>query len=136
MASRGYVMAATRSERTRVTADLAWLGGLIQIALGTALLVGPEAPIVAATLAIIGGAVVMSAGTLVLFGVRTSWTAVTFAFVLSFGAAAYAAWVAAPYWRGALIAGALAIGGLVVEWSQRRSTPVGARAASQAGAPS
>ncbi|MFE5671856.1 hypothetical protein ACFQ58_09645 [Agromyces sp. NPDC056523] len=120
-------MGATRSERTRVIADLAWLGGLIQIALGTALLAGPEAPIVAATLAIVGGAAVMLAGTLVLFRVRTSWTTVTVAFVASFGAAVYAAWVAAPYWRGALIVAVLAVGGLVVEWTQRRPAAVGAR---------
>ncbi|MCP2367744.1 hypothetical protein BCL57_001903 [Agromyces flavus] len=121
-------MGATRSERTRVIADLAWLGGMIQVAFGTALLVGPEAPVVAATLAMVGGAAVMLAGTLVLFGVRTSWTVVTVAFVLSFGAAVYAAWVAAPYWRGALIVAALALGGLVVGWTQRRPAPLDARA--------
>ena len=91
MASRGDVVTARRSERTRVIADLAWLGGLIQVALGTALLAGPEAPVVAATLAIVGGATLVLAGTLVLFGLRASWTVATAAFVLSFGSAAYAA---------------------------------------------
>ena len=119
-------MTAARSERTRVIADLAWLGGLIQVALGTALLAGPEAPIVAATLAIVGGAALVLAGTLVLFGARASWTAATAAFALSIGSAGYAAWVAAPYWRGALIAGVLALGGLVLEWTQHRTVPAGA----------
>lgn len=118
-------MTARRSERMRVIADLAWLGGLIQVALGTALLTGPEAPVVAAALAIVGGAAAMVAGTLVMFGVRASWTAATVAFVLSFGAAAYTAWVAAPYWRGSVIVGTLALGGLVVAWTQHRPAPAG-----------
>ena len=120
-------MTARRSERTRVIADLAWLGGMIQIALGTALLTGSEAPIVAATLAIVGGAAMMVAGTLVMFGVRASWSAATVAFALSFGAAAYAAWVAAPYWRGSAIVGVLALGGLVAGWTQRRPELAGSR---------
>jgi hypothetical protein len=111
----------------RVIADLAWLGGLIQVALGTALLTGPEAPVVAAALAIFGGAAAMVAGTLVILGVRASWTAATVAFVLSFGAAAYAAWVAAPYWRGSVVIGMLAVGGLVAAWTQRRPAPAGSR---------
>ncbi len=112
-------MGARRSERTRVMADLAWLGGMIQFALGTALLVAPEAPIVAATLTIVGGATMMLAGTLVMMGARSSWSTATVAFALSFGAAAYAAWVAEPYWRASLVAATLALGGLAVAWTQR-----------------
>jgi hypothetical protein len=123
---------ARRSERTRVIADLAWLGGLIQIALGTALLTGSEAPIVAATLAIVGGATMVVAGTLVMFGVRASWTTATVAFVLSFAAAAYAAWVAAPYWRGSVVVGVLAIGGLIAGWTQQRPALAGSRGSESA----
>lgn len=112
-------MTARRSERTRVIADLAWLGGMVQVALGTALLAVSEAPVVAATLAIVGGAVMMVAGTLVMLGMRASWSAATVAFVLSLGAAAYSAWVAAPYWRGSVIVGALALGGLVAGWTRQ-----------------
>jgi hypothetical protein len=123
VAFRECAVIAARSERTRVIADVAWLGGLVQLVMGSALLAGPEAPVVAATLAIIGGATAMLAGTLVLLGAQASWTVATIAFVLSFGAAGYAAWVAAPYWPGALVIGVLALGGLVAEWSPRRTTP-------------
>ncbi len=112
-------MGARRSERTRVMADFAWLGGMIQLALGTALLVAPEAPIVAATLTIVGGAGMMLAGTLVMMGVRTAWSTATVAFALSAGAAAYAGWVAEPYWRASLVAATLALSGLAVAWTQR-----------------
>ena len=123
MACRGCAVIAARSERTRVIADVAWLGGLVQFVMGSALLAGPEAPVVAATLAIIGGATAMLAGTLVLLGAQASWTVATIAFALSFGAAAYAAWIAAPYWPGALVVGVLALGGLVAQWSPRPATP-------------
>lgn len=117
-------MTARRSERTRVIADLAWLGGMVEIALGTALLAVSEAPLIAATLAIVSGAVMLVAGTLVMFGMRGSWSAATVAFALSLGAAAYSAWVAAPYWRGSVIVGALALGGLVAGWTrQHRPAP-------------
>ena len=122
-------MTARRSERTRVIADLAWLGGMVQVALGAALLAIAEAPIVAATLAIVGGAVMIVAGTLVLFGLPASWPAATGAFVLSLAAAAYSAWVAAPYWRGSVIVAALALGGLVAGWTRhRRPAPAGSGA--------
>jgi hypothetical protein len=124
---------ANRSERTRVIADLAWLGGLVQIALGAALLAGAEAPVVAATLSIVGGAATMSAGTLVLLGARASWTTADAAFVLSLGAAVYAAWVASPYWRGALIAGLLALGGLVAEWTRPATAPADALSGGRGG---
>ena len=124
MAFRGCaVIAATRSERTRVIADVAWLGGLVQFVMGSALLAGPEAPVVAATLAIVGGATAMLAGTLVLLRAEASWTVATIAFVLSLGAAGYAAWVAAPYWPGAVVVGALALGGLAIAWTPARPTP-------------
>ena len=110
-------MTATRSERTRVVADLAWLSGLTLAILGLALLVTPEAPIVAASFAIVAGSIVAVSGALLLNGVPTSWTFTTFAFVLAIGSAAYAVWVATPYWWGAVAGGVLALVGLVVEWT-------------------
>ncbi|MBM7504966.1 hypothetical protein ACFPER_15155 [Agromyces aurantiacus] len=120
-------MTSGRSERTRVIADLAWLGGVIQVAFGAALLATSEAPVVAATLAIIGGSATVLAGTLVFVRARASWTTAMLAFALSLGAAAYAAWVAAPYWRGALVAGVLALGGLLAEWTDRLPASAGPR---------
>jgi hypothetical protein len=115
---------APRSERTRVIANLGWLGGMVQLALGAALLAAPEAPVVAATLTLAGGTGMMLAGTLVLRGSRSSWTIATSAFALSVAAAAYVAWIAAPYWRGAAVAGGLAVCGLIAESTQRRDAPL------------
>lgn len=116
-------MTAMRSERTRVVADLAWLGGLIQVVLGLALLASPEPPIVAATLSIVAGTVVVIAGSMLLRGVRASWRITTFAFVLSIGAATYAIWVATPYWWSAVLSGALACAGLVLQWTDHLPRP-------------
>ena len=116
-------MTAKRSERTRVVADLAWLAGLTQIVFGLALLASPESPVVAATFAIVAGALAVVAGALLLNQVPTSWTTMTFAFVLSIGAAAYALWVATPYWWGAAVSGILALAGLIVEWTDRMPRP-------------
>ena len=60
---------------------------------------------------------------LLLNQVPTSWTTMTFAFVLSIGAAAYALWVATPYWWGAAVSGILALAGLIVEWTDRMPRP-------------
>jgi len=114
---------ARRSERTRVVADLAWLSGLTQIVFGLALLASPESPVVAAIFAIVAGALAVVAGVLLLNQVPTSWTTMTFAFVLSIGAAAYALWVATPYWWGAAVSGILALAGLIVEWTDRMPRP-------------
>lgn len=122
-------MTAPRSERTRVIANLGWLGGMVQVALGSALLAAPEAPVVAASLTLTGGAGVMLAGTLVLWGSRGSWAFATSAFALSLAAAAYVAWIAAPYWRGAAVAGGLAFWGLIAASTQRREAPLGRRTA-------
>ena len=116
-------MTAKRSERTRVVADLAWLAGLTQIVFGLALLASPESPVVAAIFAIVAGALAVVAGVLLLNQVPTSWTTMTFAFVLSIGAAAYALWVATPYWWGAAVSGILALVGLIVEWTDRMPRP-------------
>lgn len=116
-------MTAKRSERTRVVADLAWLSGLTQIVFGLALLASPESPVVAAIFAIVAGALAVVAGALLLNQVPTSWTTMTFAFVLSIGAAAYALWVATPYWWGAAVSGILALAGLIVEWTDRMPRP-------------
>ena len=116
-------MTARRSERTRVVADLAWLSGLTQIVFGLALLASPESPVVAAIFAIVAGALAVVAGVLLLNQVPTSWTTMTFAFVLSIGAAAYALWVATPYWWGAAVSGILALAGLIVEWTDRMPRP-------------
>ena len=116
-------MTARRSERTRVVADLAWLSGLTQIVFGLALLASPESPVVAAIFAIVAGALAVVAGALLLNQVPTSWTTMTFAFVLSIGAAAYALWVATPYWWGAAVSGILALAGLIVEWTDRMPRP-------------
>lgn len=116
-------MTAKRSERTRVVADLAWLSGLTQIVFGLALLASPESPVVAAIFAIVAGALAVVAGALLFNQVPTSWTTMTFAFVLSIGAAAYALWVATPYWWGAAVSGILALAGLIVEWTDRMPRP-------------
>lgn len=120
-------MTASRSERTRVIVNLGWLGGAVQIALGAALLAAPEAPVVAATMTLLGGTGMVLAGTLVLWGVRSSWAVATTSFALSVVAAAYVAWIAAPYWRGAAVIGGLAVCGLIAESAQRRAAPVGQR---------
>lgn len=120
-------MTAPRSERTRVIANLGWLGGMVQLALGAALLAAPEAPVVAATLTLVGGTGMMLAGTLVLRGSRSSWAVATSAFTLSVFSAAYVAWIAAPYWRGAAVAGGLAVCGLIAESTQRRDAPLARR---------
>ncbi|MGR0219319.1 hypothetical protein [Agromyces sp. ZXT2-6] len=122
-------MTAPRSERTRVIANLGWLGGVVQVALGAALFATPEAPLVAATLALLGGAGMVLAGTLVLGGARASSAVATTAFAVSIGAAAYVAWIAAPYWRGAAVTGGLAVCGLIAESTQRRTVPAGQRSA-------
>jgi hypothetical protein len=93
---------------------------MIQVALGAALLAAPEAPVVAATLAIVSGSGMVIAGTLVLSGTRTSWNVATTAFSLAVGAAAYVAWIAAPYWRAAAVVGALAVWGLIAGSTRRR----------------
>jgi hypothetical protein len=113
------IVTAPRSERMRLVADLAWLGGLTQVVLGFALLMSPEPPIVAATFAIIAGTLVVLAGALLLNRIPTSWTTMTFAFVLSIVAAAYALWVATPYWWGSVLSGVLALVGLILEWTDR-----------------
>jgi hypothetical protein len=112
-----------------VIADLAWLCGLIQVVFGLALLVSPEAPVVAATFAIMAGSLAVVAGALLLNRLPTSWTTMTFAFLASIGASAYALWVATPYWWGAAAGGILALTGLVVEWTERMPRP------SRAGSP-
>ena len=96
---------------------------MLQLALGSALLATPEAPVVAATLALLGGAGQMTAGTLVLLQLRASSTLATLAFASSSGAAAYAAWVAAPFWPGAMTVGALALCGFVAALSQHGDEP-------------
>ena len=117
------IVTARRSERTRVVADLAWLGGLTQVVFGLALLASPESPVVAAIFAIVAGTLAVVAGALLLNQVPTAWTTMTFAFVLSIGAAAYALWVATPYWWGAAVSGVLALVGLIVEWTDRVPRP-------------
>lgn len=97
---------------------------MVQLALGAALLAAPEAPVVGATLTLVGGTGMMLAGTLVLRGSRSSWTVATSAFALSVAVAAYVAWIAAPYWRGAVVAGGLAVCGLIAESTQRRDAPL------------
>jgi uncharacterized membrane protein len=96
---------------------------MLQIALGSALLAIPEAPVVAATLALMSGAAQMIAGTLVLLRVRASSTLATLAFAISSGAAAYAAWVATPYRPGTAVIGVLTLCGLVAALTQRPSPP-------------
>lgn len=120
-------MTASRSERTRVIANLGWLGGMVQVALGAVLLAAPEAPVVAATLTLVGGTGMMLAGTLVLWEARSSWAVATSAFALSVVAAAYVAWIAEPYWRGAAVAGGLAVCGLIAESTRPREVPHGRR---------
>jgi hypothetical protein len=126
---------ASRSERTRVIANVGWLGGGVQIALGAALLATTEAPVVAATLTLLGGTGMVLAGTLVLWGARSSRAVATTAFAASLLAAAYVAWIAAPYWRGAAVIGGLAVFGLIAESAQRRTAPVGQRSDLSAGGP-
>jgi hypothetical protein len=120
------IVTAKRSERTRVVADLAWLGGLTQVVFGLALLASPESPRVAAILAIAAGTLAVVAGAMLLNGLPTSWTSMTFAFVLSIGASAYALWVATPYWWGAAVSGVLALAGLIIEWTDRMPRPTSA----------
>ncbi|MEI5583007.1 MULTISPECIES: hypothetical protein [unclassified Agromyces] len=105
-------MAARRSERTRIVADLGWLGGMLQLAFGVSLLAVPEAPLVAGTLAVASGAGMALAGTLVHFRVRASSSVAGLAFALASGAAAYATWVASAFWRGAAVVALLALCGL------------------------
>jgi hypothetical protein len=126
---------ASRSERTRVIANLGWLGGAVQLALGAALLATPEAPVVGATLTLLGGTGMILAGTLVLWGARSSRAVATTAFAASLGAAAYVAWIAAPYWRGAAVIGGLAVCGLIAESAQPRTAPAGQRADLSTGGP-
>lgn len=128
-------MTASRSERTRVIANLGWLGGGVEIALGAALLATPEAPVVAATLLLLSGTGMVLAGTLVLWGTRSSQAVATTAFAASLCTAAYVGWIAAPYWRGAAVTGGLAVFGLIVESAMRRTAPVEQRSDLSAGGP-
>lgn len=128
-------MTARRSERTRVIANLGWLGGAVQVALGSALLAAPEAPVVAATLTLVGGTGMVLAGTLVLAGARASWAVATTAFALSFATSVYVAWIAAPYWRGAAVISALTIWGLIAQSAERETVPLGRRSTPGWGGP-
>lgn len=118
---------APRSERTRVIANLGWLGGLTQLALGAALLAAPEAPLIGATLNLAAGTGSVLAGTLVLLGSRSSWAVAVTAFAFATGAAAYLAWVATPYWRAAAVAGGLAFCGLLAQSIERTTVRLAPR---------